>query len=221
MSGSPGPQGADATPERARGRRAGRILLCAAGGYQSYALPGFVLSLLKHVADDVQVVLSRSAARLVSRYAVEVASRHPVFVEMEDTGPDVFVPHIELGRAADVVLVYPATVNILGKVAQGIADELIAALVLATPAPTVFVPGVNPGMWTHPAVVRNVATLRSDGYLVLEPPPVVEVATREGMDAIQDPFPFPTLFVELQAVVRGTSAAGRVRRVRADARGSA
>jgi phosphopantothenoylcysteine synthetase/decarboxylase len=195
-----------------RVRKAGRLLLCAAGGYQSYALPGFVLSLLKHVAEDVQVVLSRSAAKLVSRYAVEVASRHTVYVEMEDTGPDVFVPHIELGRAADVVLVYPATVNILGKVAQGIADELIAALILATSAPTVFVPGVNPGMWTHPAVARNVATLRSDGYLVLEPPPVVEVATREGMDAIRDPFPFPTLFAQISALVAGTAPGGRVRR---------
>ena len=76
---------------------------------QCYTLPGFVLSLLRHVADDVQVVLSRAAARLVSPLAVEAASRHPVYIEMEDRGPDVFVPHIELGRGVDLVLVYPAT----------------------------------------------------------------------------------------------------------------
>ena len=73
-------------------RRAERVLLCAAGGYQCYMLPGFVLALLHHLANDVQVVLSRAASHLVSRVAVEAASRHTVYVEMEDTGPDVFVP---------------------------------------------------------------------------------------------------------------------------------
>ena len=62
--------------------KVGRILLCVSGGYQSYATPGFVLALLKHVADDVVVVLSRAAAKMVSRKAVEVASRHTVYVEL-------------------------------------------------------------------------------------------------------------------------------------------
>ena len=95
--------------------RVKKLLLCASGGYQVYTLPGFVLTLLKHVADDVQVVLSRAAAGLVSRLAVEVASRHPVFVELDDRTPDVYVPHIELARQADLILVYPATANALAK----------------------------------------------------------------------------------------------------------
>ncbi|HYS52283.1 MAG TPA: flavoprotein [Thermoanaerobaculia bacterium] len=192
--------------------RAKRILLCAAGGYQSYALPGFVLSLLHHLADDVQVVLSRAASKLASRYAVEVASRHPVFVEMEDTGEGIYVPHIELGRDVDAILVFPATVNIIGKVAQGIADELIAALILATKAPVFFVPVTNAAMWSHPAVQRNVDTLRRDGYVILPPLPIVEVATREGLDEIHDVFALPTLLAQVSAVLRGTSSAGVVRR---------
>src|ERR1700736_4600454 len=131
-------------------RRAKKILLCATGGYQCYSLPGFVLTLLKHFADDVQVVLSRAAVKLTSPLAVEVASRHPVFVEMDDNAADVFVPHIELGRNIDLILVYPATANILGKVAQGIADELIAALIIAADIPVFFVPIMNPAMWRHP-----------------------------------------------------------------------
>jgi len=204
------------SPESATGRRARRLLLCASGGYQCYTLPGFVLTLLRHVADDVQVVLSRAAARLVSPLAVEVASRHPVYIEMEDRGPDVFVPHIELGLQTDLVLVYPATVNVLGKVAQGIADELIPALVFATPAPVVFVPGANPNMWRHPAVRRNVRRLREDGYVVLPPVPAVEVATREGLEEIRDPFPFPTLQAQLAAILAGHSGAGRVPRPEAE-----
>jgi phosphopantothenoylcysteine synthetase/decarboxylase len=144
--------------------------------------------------------------------AVQAASRHPVYTEMEDTGPDVFVPHIELGRNVDLVLVYPATVNIVGKVAQGIADELIAALIFATPAPVIFVPVANEAMWAHPAVRRNLETLRSDGYVVLPPLPAVEVATREGLTELRDPFPYPSLLARMAAVASGTSTEGIARR---------
>lgn len=189
-------------------RRARRLLLCAAGGYQCHTLPGFILSLLQHAADDVQVVLSRAASRLVSSLAVEVASRHTVFIEMEDRGPDVFVPHIELGRNADLILVYPATVNIVGKVANGVADELIAALILASRTPVVFVPVANAEMWAHPAVRRNLDRLHQDGYVVLEPLPAVEVATREGLDQA-GPFPLPTLLAKISAALAAGSPQSR------------
>lgn len=185
--------------------RARRILLCAAGGYQTYLLPGMILSLLHHVADDVQVVLSRAATKLVSVYAVEAASRHKVYIEIDDHGPEGFVPHIELAAQSELVLVYPATINIVGKVANGIADELIAALILATDRPVVFVPIANEAMWTHPAAERNLATLKRDGYIVLDPIMGVEVATREGLESV-GPFPMPTLLLQLQAALRGKSA---------------
>lgn len=183
--------------------RARQLLLCAAGGYQAYILPGFVLALLQHVADDVQVVLSRAAAQLVSKYAVEVASRHEVYVELDQSGPATFVPHIELPRRADLVLVYPATVNIVGKVANGIADELISALILATDKPVIFVPVANELMWRKPAVARNLERLAADGYVVLPPQPNIEVATREGLDTVT--FPLPTLLARLRGVLRGAA----------------
>jgi phosphopantothenoylcysteine decarboxylase/phosphopantothenate--cysteine ligase len=182
--------------------RARKVLLCAAGGFQAYALPGFVLALLRHVADDVQVVVSRAASKMVSSYALEVASRHPVFTEMDDIAGGVYVPHIELTRDADVIIIYPATVNILSKVAQGIADELIAALIIATRKPVFFVPVTNEVMWQHAAVQRNVETLKRDGYVVLPPLPNVEIATREGLDEVSEPFPLPTLLVQLRAKLR-------------------
>jgi phosphopantothenoylcysteine decarboxylase/phosphopantothenate--cysteine ligase len=192
-------------------RRARRMLLCAAGGYQSFMLPAFIMSLLQNFADDVQVVVSPAAKKLVSVYSIEAASRHKVFVEMDDEGPGVFVPHIELGRNIDLVLVYPATINIIGKVANGIADELIAAIILATSAPVVFVPIANEAMWRHPATRRNLETLRSDGYIVLPPLPGWEVATREGIDQLP-PFPIPTLLAQMSAAIHGESTAGRARR---------
>ena len=189
-------------------RRARRILLCATGGYQCYALPGFILTLLRHVADDVQVVLSRAAARLVTPYAVSVASRHPVYTELDDSGPDVYVPHIELSRGADLVLVYPATINVLAKVATGMADELIPALILAAEIPVFFVPISNPAMTDHPAVRRNIRQLREDGYVVLPPLPNVEIATREGLDQVQDVFPLPTLLAQMSAALGGENRRG-------------
>lgn len=191
-------------------RRARRLLLCAGGAYLSYTLPGFILHLLKHVADDVQVVLSRAATKMVSKYAVEVASRNPVFVEMDDGSDEIRVPHIELARQADLVLVYPASVGLIGKIANGIADELIAALVLATDRPVLFVPIANVEMLEHPAVLRNFQRLRDDGYVVLPPLAGPEIATREGMEHVPA-FPMPHLQVQLAAAL-GEGGPGRVRR---------
>jgi phosphopantothenoylcysteine decarboxylase/phosphopantothenate--cysteine ligase len=188
------------------------VLLCAGGGFQAYALPGFVLALLRHVADDVQVVLSRAATKMVSTYAVEVTSRHRVYTEMDDVGPETFVPHIELARKADLVLVYPASVGLIAKVANGLADELVPLLVLAATCPVLFVPVTNPEMWAHPATRRNVARLRDDGYVVLPPLDAIEVATREGLDQAPQPFPHPTLLVQLQAALDPQPTAGVVRR---------
>jgi len=195
------------TPKRAK-----RLLLCATGAYHAYSLPRIVLQLLKHFADDVQVVLSRSAAKLVSPYAVEVASRHKVFVEMDDRSEDVFVPHIELAGDADLVLVYPASINVMAKVANGIADELIPAIILATTAPVVFMPIANAAMNEHPAVLRNVARLREDGYAVVSPLASMEVATREGLEEFTGPFPIPTLLMQMRAALNPESALGRARR---------
>jgi len=189
-------------------KRARRVLLCVTGGYQSWALPGFVLQLLHHFADDVQIVLTRAAAGLVSQQALEVASRNKVFVEMDDRSDEIYVPHIELSRAADLILVYPATVSIVGKVANGISDELVSALVIAAEIPVFFVPISNPAMIAHPAMQRNMAQLRTDGYTVLPPMKATEVATREGLDESTGPFPMPTLLLQMSsALSRGQEKA--------------
>jgi phosphopantothenoylcysteine synthetase/decarboxylase len=148
---------------------------------------------------------------MVSPYAVEVASRNRVFIEMEDSGDDIYVPHIELGRNVDLILVYPASVNILGKVANGIADELISALIIAANVPVLFVPIANPAMTDHPAVQRNAERLQADGYLVLPLLSGPEVATREGMETIGE-FPIPTLLLQMTAVLSDLDGRGNARR---------
>jgi len=182
-------------------KRARRIILCATGAYIVYSLPRIILHLLRHVADDVQVVLSREAATMVSRQSIEATSRNHVFVEMNEAADGVYVPHIELARNAEFIVVYPATVNILGKVANGIADDLISALIIAAEIPVIFVPVANPPMFDHPAVQRNVERLKSDGYIVLPPMLGPEVATRERMEMVGGSFPMPTLLLQMNAVL--------------------
>jgi len=97
---------------------------------------------------------------------------------------------------------------VVAKVAHGVADELIPALILATPAPVIFVPVANALMWGHPAARRNIKTLRGDGYVVVPPLPGVEVATREGLDEMEGPFPLPTLLARMSSVLSGSEKAG-------------
>ena len=184
-------------------RRAQKLLLCVCGGYQAHTVPQFIVALLRHFANDVQVVLSRSATTMVARDAVEVASRNPVFVEMTDRAAGIYVPHVELTRDADLVLVYPATVNLIGKLAHGIADELIPALLIASEKPTVIVPIANDSMIHHPTTRRNIEILRADGYFVADPPRAMEIASREDIDERVGPFPYPALLMCLSAVVGG------------------
>ncbi len=185
--------------------RIGKLLLCVCGGFHAHTVPGFIVSLLRHLADDVEVVLSQTAARMVSREAVEIASRNPVFVDMFDRSERMYVPHIELPKRADLILVYPATVNLIGKLANGIADTLIPTLLLASDRPTVLVPVANELMVNHPAMQRNLATLRDDGYVVVDPPGGPEIAFRDEIDDRVGPFPYPALLMCLSA-----AAAGRI-----------
>lgn len=189
-------------------RRARRLVLCATGAYQVFTLPGFVLALLRHVADDVRVVLSASAARLVSPAAVEAASHHPVLV---GSGGEDDAAAAEIAEGADLVLVYPATVNVVAKVAAGIADDAVSAVVLSATAPVIVVPFGNPRMWEQPAAARNLERLSAFGYSVLPPLSGIEVATREGLAESNEPFPLPTLLPRVAAALRGPEF-GRARR---------
>ena len=204
----------DEGTERPSGpKRARRIIVCATGAYVVYSLPRVILHMLNHVADDVQVVLSREAAKMVSRQSLQATSRNHVFVEMDEAADGVYVPHIELARNADFIVVYPATVNILGKVANGIADDLISAMIIAAEIPVVFVPVSNPAMLDHPAVQRNIDRLKSDGYIVLPPTLGPEVATRERMETVGGSFPMPTLLLQMNAVLADPgSPRGKARR---------
>jgi phosphopantothenoylcysteine decarboxylase/phosphopantothenate--cysteine ligase len=118
---------------------------------------------------DVRVVMTESATRFVAPMTMEALSRHPVFLDQHALGPGSDIQHVALADEAQLLLVAPATANILGKFANGIADDALSTLYTATAAPVVVAPAMNVHMFEHPAVVENMDVLRRRGVRFVEP----------------------------------------------------
>lgn len=175
-----------------------RVLLGVSGSIAAVSLPQCAM-LLRHVLGlEVRAVLTRQAATLVSPRALAVATGHAVLLGDDGAGgDDPAVAHLEVTRWADLLLVMPATANILAKAAAGIADDLLTTCILASACPVVFVPAMNDVMWRKPALQRNVATLRADGHGLV--PPAVGLAAVDGQ-------PGDGAMPDILAVLRWTRA---------------
>jgi phosphopantothenoylcysteine decarboxylase/phosphopantothenate--cysteine ligase len=145
-----------------------RILLGVSGGIGAYKACE-VLRDLQRKDVDVRVVMTKNATRFVTALTFESLSRHPVFVDQFALGEEGDIKHVQLADEADLLLVVPATANVLGKMAAGIADDALTTLYLATKCPVLVAPAMNVHMFEHPAVVQSLATLRSRGVRVIEP----------------------------------------------------
>jgi phosphopantothenoylcysteine decarboxylase/phosphopantothenate--cysteine ligase len=128
-----------------------------------------VLRELQRRGVDVHVVMTKHATEFVSPMTFEALSRHPVFLDQFALGAEGDIRHISLADAAQLLLVAPATANILGKFARGIADDALSTLYLATRAPVVVAPAMNVNMFDHPAVRENLDLLRARGVRIVEP----------------------------------------------------
>ncbi|TWH72518.1 phosphopantothenoylcysteine decarboxylase/phosphopantothenate--cysteine ligase [Modestobacter roseus] len=144
-----------------------RIVLGVGGGVAAYK-SALLLRALTEAGHDVRVVPTAAALRFVGAATFEALSGNPVSTEVWDDVPE--VAHVRIGQTADLVLVSPATADLLARAAVGRADDLLTATLLATHAPVVFVPAMHTEMWLHPATQDNVATLRRRGAVVLPPP---------------------------------------------------
>ncbi|MCZ2828154.1 bifunctional phosphopantothenoylcysteine decarboxylase/phosphopantothenate--cysteine ligase CoaBC [Modestobacter sp. VKM Ac-2986] len=143
-----------------------RIVLGVGGGVAAYK-SALLLRALTERGHDVRVVPTASALRFVGAATFEALSGNPVSTEVWDDVPE--VAHVRIGQTADLVLVNPATADLLARAAAGRADDLLTATLLAAHAPVVFVPAMHTEMWLHPATQDNVATLRRRGSVVLPP----------------------------------------------------
>jgi phosphopantothenoylcysteine decarboxylase/phosphopantothenate--cysteine ligase len=145
-----------------------RILLIVGGGIAAYKACELI-RLAKKAGIGVKCVLTAGGAQFITPMTLAALSEEQVYTSLWDLKDEAEMGHIQLSREADLIVVAPATADLLAKMAAGIADDLATTLLLATDKPVLAAPAMNVRMWQHPATVRNVATLRGDGVIVLEP----------------------------------------------------
>lgn len=145
-----------------------RIIVGVSGGIAAYKSP-ILVRRLRDAGADVQVVPTRGAEHFVTATTLQAVSGRPVRSSLWDTQAEAAMGHIELARWADLLVVAPATADLLARLAAGRADDLLCTLRLATRAPVLLAPAMNVAMWEHPATLRNVAQLESDGCVLVRP----------------------------------------------------
>lgn len=175
-----------------------KVVLGVSGGIAAYKACE-LLRRLTESGHDVRVVPTESALHFVGAATWSALSGHPVSTEVWSDVHE--VPHVRIGQHADVVIVAPATADMLAKAAHGLADDLLTNTLLTARCPVVFAPAMHTEMWEHPATQENVATLRRRGALVVEP----AVGRLTGVDTGKGRFPEPA---ELFEVVRRVLARG-------------
>ncbi|MFJ7838220.1 bifunctional phosphopantothenoylcysteine decarboxylase/phosphopantothenate--cysteine ligase CoaBC [Lysinibacillus sphaericus] len=144
------------------------ILLCVSGGIAVYKAVALV-SKLSQAGARVKVIMTASARQFVNPLSFQVMSKNDVYFDTFDEKDSNVIAHIDLADWADLILVAPATANVIGKLANGIADDMVTTTLLATTVPVWIAPAMNVHMYDHPAVKRNLAQLATDGYQFIEP----------------------------------------------------
>jgi phosphopantothenoylcysteine decarboxylase/phosphopantothenate--cysteine ligase len=161
-----------------------RVVLGVGGGIAAYKACE-VLRGLTESGHDVRVVPTEAALRFVGEATFEALSGQPVSADVFVDVPE--VPHVRLGQQADLVLVVPATADVLARAAHGVADDLLTATLLTARCPIAFVPAMHTEMWEHPATRDNVALLRSRGAVVTEPASGRLTGADTGKGRLADP----------------------------------
>ncbi len=161
-----------------------RVIVGVSGGIAAYKACEVVRGLTES-GHDVRVIPTRAALQFVGATTWAALSGRPVTAEVWDDVDQ--VPHVRLGQQADLVLVVPATADLLARAAQGLADDLLTSTLLTARCPVLYAPAMHTEMWEHAATVANVATLRARGAVVLEP----AVGRLTGVDSGKGRLPDP------------------------------
>ena len=144
------------------------IVLCVCGGIAAYKSVELLRLLIKKEA-DVRVMMTQSAKEFVAPLTFESISGNTVYSDLFETAGDASIKHIDWADKADAVIIAPATANIIGKIANGIADDAVSTFILAVTSPILICPSMNTFMYENIAVQRNLDTLENDGIIILEP----------------------------------------------------
>ena len=142
------------------------ITICVTGGIAAYKAAALA-SFLKKKKAEVHIILTKNAARFVSAITFKSLTGNPVITKMFDSSS--FIPHISIAQLSDLILVAPATANIIAKAANGIADDMVSTTLLSSTAPKIIVPAMNTAMYENPITQHNLKKLVNFGFDVMEP----------------------------------------------------
>lgn len=157
------------------------ILIAVTGSIAAYKSCDLVRNLVKS-GYPVRVIMTKNATEFVSKISFEALTGKPVLVDEYESG----MPHIVSKTGVALMAVVPATANVIGKFANGIADDLVSSTYLAQQAPVIVAPAMNPGMWSHPATQRNIRRIQEDGVRILSPVDGVVVCGDEGQGKLAE-----------------------------------
>lgn len=163
-----------------------KILLGIAGGIAAYKSAELVRQ-LRATGAELRVVMTAAATRFITPLTLQALSGHPVMTQWLDTDAEAHMPHIELARWADAILVAPATADLSAKLAHGLADDLLTTVCLASRAPLFLAPAMNQQMWQHPATQANVQLLRQRGAQILGPAEGAQACGEVGPGRMLEP----------------------------------
>ena len=181
------------------------IVLGITGGVAAYKAAELTRLLVK-AGHAVQVVMTEAATHFVGAATLQALSGKPVLTQLWDSAAGNGMTHIDLSRAADVILIAPASANFLAKLAHGLADDLLSTLCLARNCPLAVAPAMNREMWDKPATQRNLAQLRQDGIAVFGPASGEQACGELGMGRMLEA---ETLLIELDALFQPKRLAGK------------
>lgn len=145
-----------------------KIVLAISGGIAAFKAAEIV-SMLRKRGAEVKCIMTEHATEFITPLTMREISGNPVAVSMFSDIPEFNVEHIALAQWADVFVIAPATANVIGKIAGGIADDMLTTTVMATTAPVVIAPAMNSNMYMNPIVQKNIAALKEYGYEIIEP----------------------------------------------------
>src|SRR2546423_1089617 len=145
-----------------------RVTLGVTGSIAAYKAVALA-STLHQAGAVVDVAMTPDAQRFVQPLSFQGITHRPVFADLWAPGMETDIAHVTLGRESNVIVVAPATANLLAKLANGLADDPVSVTALAARCPVIVAPAMDAGMYTHPATMANVATLRDRGVRVVEP----------------------------------------------------
>ncbi len=163
------------------------ILIGVSGGIAAYKTCELVRMLVKSNY-NTQVIMTEHAAEFVTPLTFKTLSNNPVFINMFEENKETAMPHISLSKQGDIMVIAPATANVIGKIANGIADDLLTTLCLSFPKKIILAPAMNEKMYENPIVRQNISKLKSykDKYILLGPEKGDLACEEKGMGRMTD-----------------------------------